>query len=243
MRPWFHASGSPVKHRIVRSTLLVLALLGAQAQALDRPAPKIPEQVSNAAWEEDMRKFAAADAVQPPPQHGVLFVGSSSIRFWDTLATDFPGQPVINRGFGGSEVRDSTWYADRIVVPYAPRLIVFYAGDNDLAAGRSPAQVRDDFVAFVQRVRKDLPDTRIAYISIKPSPSRAQLMPQMAEANRMIRHAASRFPKVDFIDVYSRMLDASGKPRPELFREDQLHMTRAGYEIWRDAVALELARK
>lgn len=232
-----------MKHRLIRSALLALAFAGAQAHVLEHPAPKIPEQVSNPAWEEDMRKFEAADAAHPPTPHGILFVGSSSIRFWDTLATDFPGQPVINRGFGGSEVRDSTWYADRIVVPYAPRLVVFYAGDNDLTAGRTPAQVRDDFVAFVQRVRKDLPDTRIAYISIKPSPSRAQLMPRMTEANGLIRHAASRLPRVDFIDVYGRMLDAAGKPRPELFREDQLHMTRAGYEIWRDAVAPELARK
>lgn len=231
-----------MKHRFVRSALLALALAGPQAQALEHATPKIPEQVSNPAWEEDMRRFEAADAAHPPPQHGVLFVGSSSIRFWETLATDFPGQPVINRGFGGSEVRDSTWYADRIVVPYAPRLIVFYAGDNDLAAGRTPAQVRDDFVGFVQRVRRDLPDTRIAYLSIKPSPSRAQLLPQVIETNQLIRHAASRLSRVDFIDVYSRMLDASGQPRPELFREDRLHMTRAGYEIWRDAVAPELAR-
>ena len=189
-----------------------------------------------------MRKFAAADAHNPPPQ-GVLFVGSSSIRLWESLATDFPGQPVINRGFGGSQVRDSTWYADRIVIPYAPRLIVFYAGDNDLQAGRTPVQVRDDFVAFVQRVRQDLPETRIAYISIKPSPSRAKLMPQMAAANALIRHAASRLHKVDFIDVYNRMLTPSGTPRPELFGQDQLHMSRAGYDIWREAVAPELARQ
>lgn len=231
-----------MKHRLIRCALLALAFTVTQAAALERRAPQVPQQVSNAAWEEDMRRFEAADAASPPPQHAVLFVGSSSIRFWESLATDFPGQPVINRGFGGSEVRDSTWYADRIVVPYAPRLIVFYAGDNDLQAGRTPAQVRDDFVAFVQRVRKDLPDTRIAYISIKPSPSRARLMPKMAEANALIRHAASRLPRVDFIDVYSRMLDGAGRPRPELFREDQLHMNRAGYDIWRDALAPELAR-
>ncbi|MFT4249414.1 MAG: SGNH/GDSL hydrolase family protein [Pseudomonas sp.] len=227
----------------MRSALLTLGVLAAQAHALDPPVPKIPQQVSNPTWEEDMRKFESADATDPPPPHGVLFVGSSSIRFWESLASDFPGQPVINRGFGGSEVRDSTWYADRIVTPYAPRLIVFYAGDNDLQAGRSPAQVRDDFVAFVQRVRRDLPDARIAYISIKPSPARAQLLPKIAEANALIRHSASRLPRVDFIDIYSRMLDAAGKPRPELFGQDQLHMNRTGYAIWRDAVAPELAKQ
>ncbi|REM12687.1 hypothetical protein DSI28_02855, partial [Mycobacterium tuberculosis] len=96
-----------------------------------------------------MAQFAAQDAATPPPRGGIEFIGSSSIRMWESLATDFPGQPVFNRGFGGSEVRDSTWYADRIVIPYAPCKVFFYAGDNDLNSGRSPAQVHDDVVAFV----------------------------------------------------------------------------------------------
>jgi lysophospholipase L1-like esterase len=221
--------------------LLFLAAPLAHARA-PAPAPRIPEQVSNPAWEGDIARFQAQDAQQPPPRGAVLFVGSSSIRFWDSLATDFPGRQVINRGFGGSEVRDSTWYADRIVIPYAPRLIVFYAGDNDLNAGRTPQQVRDDFVAFVTRVRRDLPDTRIAYISIKPSPSRAQLLPQIAEANQLIREAGKRFKNVDFLDVYTPMLGADGQPRPELFREDMLHMKPAGYALWRQVVGPELAK-
>ncbi len=227
----------------LRSCALLLFLAAPLAHArAPAPAPRIPEQVSNPAWEGDIARFQALDAQQPPPRGAVLFVGSSSIRFWDSLATDFPGQKVINRGFGGSEVRDSTWYADRIVIPYAPRLIVFYAGDNDLNAGRMPQQVRDDFVAFVTRVRRDLPDTRIAYISIKPSPSRAQLLPQIAEANGLIREAGKRFSNVDFLDVYTPMLGPDGQPRPELFREDMLHMTPAGYAIWRQVVAPELAK-
>ncbi len=227
----------------LRSCALLLFLAAPLAHArAPAPAPRIPEQVSNPAWEGDIARFQALDAQQPPPRGAVLFVGSSSIRFWDSLATDFPGQKVINRGFGGSEVRDSTWYADRIVIPYAPRLIVFYAGDNDLNAGRTPQQVRDDFVAFVTRVRRDLPDTRIAYISIKPSPSRAQLLPQIAEANGLIREAGKRFSNVDFLDVYTPMLGPDGQPRPELFREDMLHMTPAGYAIWRQVVAPELAK-
>ncbi|MEE7546479.1 hypothetical protein HF319_05010 [Xanthomonas sp. Kuri4-1] len=229
-----------MSHTLKSLALCALVVLAAPALAAREPTPRIPEQVSNPAWEEDMRRFEAADAAQPPPQHGIVFVGSSSIRFWESLASDFPGKPVINRGFGGSELRDSTWYADRIVVPYAPRLVVLYAGDNDLNSGRTPAQVRDDFVAFVQRVRRDLPDARIAYLSIKPSPSRAQLLPQVVQANALIKTAAAGFSRVDFIDVYTPMLDASGKPRPELFREDRLHMTAAGYALWRDRVAPEL---
>ena len=199
-------------------------------------APRIPEQVSSPAWEADMQRFEAADAQSPPPRGGVLFIGSSSIRFWDTLAQDFPGVPVINRGFGGSELRDSTWYADRIIVPYAPRQILIYAGDNDLNAGRTPQQLRADFIAFVDRVSRDLPKAKIAYISNQPSPSRAQLLPVQREANTLIAAEAQRLD-VDYIDIFTPMLDASGQPDESLFIEDRLHMNRAGYALWREIVA------
>ena len=221
----------------------LLALLTACAGSPPRPAgpPQIPGQVSSADWEQDMQRFAAADAVAPPPRHAVLFIGSSSIRFWDTLATDFPGVAVINRGFGGSEIRDSTWYADRIVVPYAPRMIVLYAGDNDLASGRSPLQLRDDFRNFVVRVRHGLPRVKIAYIANKPSPSRTHLLAAQREANSLIRQDIARMKGVQFIDIFTLMLDAHGQPREELFREDRLHMNPAGYELWKRVVAPYLA--
>ncbi len=204
-----------------------------------RSAPRIPEQVSNPAWEADMQRFEAADAQSPPPRGGVLFIGSSSIRFWDTLAQDFPGVPVINRGFGGSELRDSTWYADRIIVPYAPRQILIYAGDNDLNAGRTPQQLHADFIAFVERVRRDLPKAKIAYISNKPSPSRAQLLSVQREANTLIQAEAKRLG-VDYIDIFTPMLDATGQPDESLFIEDRLHMNRAGYVIWQRVIAPHL---
>lgn len=201
-----------------------------------KTAPRIPEQVSNAEWENDMQRFAAEDVQSPPPRGGVVFTGSSSIRLWDTLAQDFPGVPVINRGFGGSELRDSTWYADRTIVPYAPRQILIYAGDNDLHSGRSPQQVRADFIAFVQRVRRDLPKAKIAYISTKPSPSRAQLLPAQREANALVQAEATRLG-VDYIDIFAPMLDAGGQPNEALFVEDRLHMNAAGYDIWQRVIA------
>lgn len=201
-----------------------------------KAAPRVPDQVSNAAWEADMQRFEAADAQSPPPRGGVLFIGSSSIRFWDTLAQDFPGVPVINRGFGGSELRDSTWYADRVIVPYAPRQILIYAGDNDLNAGRTPQQLRADFIAFVERVRRDLPTTKIAYISNKPSPSRVKLLSVQREANTLIQAEAKRLG-VDYIDIFTPMLDATGQPNERLFIEDRLHMNRAGYVIWQRVIA------
>jgi lysophospholipase L1-like esterase len=189
-------------------------------------------QVSNAAWEQDMRDFAAKDAASPPPRDAVLFIGSSSIRMWDTIARDFPGAPVINRGFGGSEVRDSTWYADRIVTPYRPRRIVFYAGDNDLNSGRSPQQVAADVEAFIARVRRDLPEVPVVYLSIKPSPSRANLLPQIKQANMLIQRRIAGLHGVSYVDVFTPMLGPDGKPREELFREDMLHMKPNGYALW-----------
>jgi lysophospholipase L1-like esterase len=227
-------------HRRARPLLLALAL-GATLPALARTpapaAPQVPTQVSNVAWAGDMAQFAAQDAANPPPRGGIEFIGSSSIRMWESLAADFPGQPVFNRGFGGSEVRDSTWYADRIVIPYAPCKVFFYAGDNDLNSGRSPAQVRDDVVAFVNRVHRDLPKTTVEIISIKPSPSRAQLLPAVVEANGLIRKALATLPNTGYTDVYTPMLGADGQPRAALFREDMLHMTPEGYAIWRTALA------
>lgn len=227
-------------HRRARPLLLALAL-GAALPALARtPAPatpQVPTQVSNVAWAGDMAQFAEQDAASPPPRGGIEFIGSSSIRMWESLAADFPGQPVFNRGFGGSEVRDSTWYADRLVIPYAPCKVFFYAGDNDLNSGRSPAQVRDDVVAFVNRVHRDLPKTTVEIISIKPSPSRAQLLPAVVEANGLIRKALATLPNTGYTDVYTPMLGADGQPRAALFREDMLHMTPEGYAIWRAALA------
>ena len=227
-------------HRRARPLLLALAL-GAALPALARTpapaAPQVPTQVSNVAWAGDMAQFAAQDATSPPPRGGIEFIGSSSIRMWESLATDFPGQLVFNRGFGGSEVRDSTWYADRIVIPYAPCKVFFYAGDNDLNSGRSPAQVHDDVVAFVKRVHRDLPSTTVEYISIKPSPSRANLLPAINEANAMIKAALATLPNTGYTDVYTPMLGADGQPRAALFREDMLHMTPEGYAIWRKALA------
>lgn len=193
-------------------------------------------------WKADIDAFVAHDRSAPPPQHGVLFIGSSSIRFWaPTLAHDFPGVPVIDRGFGGSAIADSTYYADRIVTPYRPSLIVMYAGDNDIAGGDSPRQVIGDFKAFVARVRRDLPGVPVAFVSIKPSVARWAMWPAMREANEGIRRWAATQKNVRYVDTASKMLDARGRPRPELLRDDGLHMKPAGYAIWVAALKPVLA--
>jgi lysophospholipase L1-like esterase len=210
-----------------------LLLAMAQAALAHPPSPQ--------SWQHDIDRLVADDSAHPPPQHGVLFVGSSSIRMWTTLAADFPGVPVIDRGFGGSTIADSTYFADRIVIPYHPRLIVMYAGDNDIAEGDTPRQVLDAFETFVARVRRGLPDVAVAYISIKPSIARWSMWPRMREANHLIATWSQTQPRVTFVDVAADMLGANGKPHAALFRDDGLHMTPAGYAVWVRALKPVLA--
>src|SRR6266850_560071 len=195
------------------------------------------QQSTENKWEPEIQQFDDSDKKDPPPRGADMFVGSSSIRMWKNLAKDFPGIRAINRGFGGSEIADSTFYVDRIVTPYLPRMIVFYAGDNDLSNGKTPQQVLDDYKAFVSRVRISLPSTRIAFISIKPSPARASIVDKMRQANDLIRSYSSHDKSLLFVDVYTPMLGKDGNPRPELFGPDKLHMNRQGYELWKNVLA------
>ncbi|MDI1335642.1 MAG: SGNH/GDSL hydrolase family protein [Lacunisphaera sp.] len=210
-----------------RLLLGVLAILLAAT-----PAFATPDK-----WTADIDKFTAADATNPPPQGAVVFVGSSSIRYWTTLAEDFPGIATINRGFGGSEMADSAFYVDRIVSPYHPRLVVVYAGENDIAAGKSAASVLADFQAFRRQVHAALPATKIIYLAMKESPVRATVRPQVREGNRLIAAACATDQRCTFVDVAAPLLDAKGGYRPELFREDQLHLRPAGYAIWTKVLA------
>src|SRR3954462_5475640 len=160
---------------MVKCWMLLLSL-GAGPVAAQSPGTVAVPALDPTRFEPEIRAFEASDRASPPPRGGVVFVGSSSIKNWTSVAADFPGLSVLNRGFGGSTMADVVHYADRVVLPYRPRLIVLYAGDNDLAEGRTPDQVVRDYQAFVKRVRSALPATRIVYVSIKPSPSRRAYM-------------------------------------------------------------------
>jgi lysophospholipase L1-like esterase len=197
------------------------------------PVVQAPSQ-NSAQWESEIAQFEAADRINPPAPGGVVFVGSSSIRMWPNLQADFPGVNVLQRGFGGSELADAVYFAPRIVLKYRPRLIVLYAGDNDIANGKSPQAVFRDYTNFVSLVKRDLPETRIAFISIKPSASRWGLVDKMRDANALIRDYIAKDPRQTYVDVFTPMLGANGSPRDELFLEDKLHMTPAGYAIWRN---------
>ncbi len=214
----------------MRNGFWSIAMLVMLAFACDRPARA--DDAGHDQWRAEIASLVAEDQRSPPPADGIVFVGSSSIRMWTSLHDDFPWAPVINRGFGGSMLADSTFFADKIIVPYRPRLVVVYAGDNDIAGGHSADQVFDDFKSFTARIHRDLPKTVVAFISIKPTTSREKLWPEMRRANDLIRTWIASQQRVAYVDVATPMLDAQGRPRPDLLREDGLHMNAAGYAIW-----------
>jgi lysophospholipase L1-like esterase len=160
----------------------------------------------------------------------VLFVGSSSIRLWK-LEKHFPGLAAINRGFGGSRIADSVDYAHRIITPYRPRQIVFYAGDNDVAEGLASQQIFVDFQILVGRIRTVLPEVPIIFIAIKPSIARWTQFDQQSQTNAMVQEYCNRDPSLHFLDIVNPML-RQGKPRPELFVQDGLHLSEEGYRLW-----------
>ena len=185
----------------------------------------------------EIAEFQQADKASFPPANAILFVGSSSFTMWKDVADYFPGYTIINRGFGGSGLNDVIRYADKIIIPYKPKQVVIYCGDNDIAAGSvTSADVLVRFVQLFTIIRKDLPSVAIAFVSIKPSPSREKFIPIVVDANNKIKDFLSRQTKADFVDVYHPMLDAGGKPRKELFLDDMLHMKPAGYAIWQKEI-------
>jgi hypothetical protein len=208
---------------LVCACLVALFVIGAAdvrvmadtPQQAQNPPAKSPSQ----RWEKEIAAYEATDRKNPPPQGAILFTGASGIRMWKTLAEDFPQYKVVNRGFGGSEMADSVYFADRIVIPY-----------------KSPEQVLADFQAFVEKVRAKLPDTRIAYLGMNPSPSRWAQREKQQRGNRMIKQYVASEKNLDFIEFWDVLLGPDGKPREDLFIQDRLHNNAAGYKIRADVV-------
>lgn len=202
-----------------------------------------PDEVVADRWEADIQRIEKTMREKTPPLDGVLFVGSSSIRLWK-LEESFPDISVANHGFGGSQLSDSVKYFERIVSPLRPREIVVYAGDNDIAGGKSPEQVHADFLEFVGKVREQLPECRkVIYIAVKPSTKRWHLAEQMQEANRLISETCAKHDVTAFVDIWSPMLRSDGTPNPDLLVEDGLHLSVEGYELWTRLVRERLTRK
>jgi lysophospholipase L1-like esterase len=213
-------------------TWLALAIEAALNLSLFAQTTAENKQTPEAGWEKDIFAYETADRTNPPPQNAVLFVGSSSIRLWTDVTHAFPGHKVFSRGFGGSQLSDSVAFADRIVTPYKPRLVLLYAGDNDIASGKSPERILRDFKAFVSKIHAALPDTRIAYIAIKPCPLREKYLDQVKTANQLIQEYATSDKRLLFVDVFTPMLTKEGRPRADLCLKDGLHPNAQCYELW-----------
>ena len=189
------------------------------------------EEKKASPWEKEIAAMEEADAKTPPPTGEIVLAGSSSARGWDVKKC-FPDLKVVNRGFGGSQIADSTQFAARILLPLKPRVILFYAGDNDVASGKAPERIFEDYKAFVKTVRDALPETKIVFICIKPSTLRWRLWEKMKAANALIEEFTKTGKLLAYVDVATPMLGDDGKPKPELLAKDGLHLSPAGYELW-----------
>ncbi|MCP4642687.1 MAG: hypothetical protein GY851_19735 [bacterium] len=224
--------------RLLCGSMCVSVLLAGLALAMPAGAAEAEEDTQpyeEKRWGKDIRRFEKADKESFPPEDAVLFVGSSSIVGWN-LKKYFPNLETINRGFGGSAVSDSVYFADRIVLPYKPRVIVLYAGDNDIAGKKTPERVLKDYRAFVAVVRQVLPKTKIVFVAIKPSIARWELVDKMREANRLIEEYTKRDDRQVYVDIDTPMIGEDGMPRKELFKEDGLHLNHEGYVLWSSLV-------
>ncbi|MCX6225072.1 MAG: SGNH/GDSL hydrolase family protein [Bacteroidia bacterium] len=166
----------------------------------------------------------------------VLFTGSSSVRMWTDLATDFPDLHVLNRGFGGSHMSDLLFYADTVILQYRPAKIFIYEGDNDIAFGKKPDEILKEAGKLVKLIRQKLPRSTIFYISAKPSLLRWNLKDAFLDFNKLLKEFTRRYPKIYYVDVWSKMIGPDGNPKTDLFLEDRLHMNRKGYDLWKEAV-------
>lgn len=207
-------------------TYMLMLTMFISLAAIAQDKVKGPER-----WEDDIAKFEAQDKETPPPQGEILFLGSSSIRGWD-LEKWFPKHTVINRGFGGSKIADSVYHFDRLVLPYKPKYIVFYAGDNDIGGGMKPQKVFWDYMAFVKKVHDALPETKIIFVAIKPSIKRWDKIENIRKANHSIEEWSNNYPYLKYLDIDTPMIGADGMPKKELFKDDGLHMNEKGYELW-----------
>ena len=196
------------------------------------------------AFWDDIQEFKKKDSVSFPPKDAILFVGSSSFTKWQDVQNYFPSYTIINRGFGGSSLPDLIRYADDVIVPYHPKQIVVYCGENDLA-GSDTVTAQLVFYRFKQLydiIRDHYPKVKVTYISMKPSPSRLQLMPKMLEGNLLIKNFLKKKKKTSFVDVYYSMLEVDGKPIESIFLEDKLHMNASGYTIWQKLIEPHLLK-
>ena len=214
----------------MKKYILAFVLLGT--------AKLLAAQTTCPAFWDDIVAFKKKDSATPPPQQAILFVGSSSFTKWTDVSDYFPGYTIINRGFGGSTLVDVIRYAYDVILPYKPKQVVIYCGENDLASSDTITanDVVQRFKTLYAIIRQNLPNVQVDFVSIKPSPSRAHLMPKYRIANKQIKAFLQKQKRSGFINVYPAMLDENDQPKTEIFLEDQLHMKPDGYRIWQKII-------
>jgi lysophospholipase L1-like esterase len=201
-----------------------------------------PGQHEGKIYDKDIAAFEAKDKVNPPAQGGLLFVGSSTIRMWD-VSKFFPDLKPLNRGFGGSQFSDIREYVDRVIVAYHPKTIVLYAGDNDIAHDKTPEQTFADFKSVIDAIHAELKDVRVLALSIKPSVARWDKYDKMKQVNKGMAELADKDPQVEYVELGAPLLDADGRPNPEFYMEDGLHLNDKGYGIWAEILRPLLTQK
>jgi GDSL-like Lipase/Acylhydrolase family len=211
-----------------QSVLFVLGLV--------LPLVAEPDKVGErfAKWEKEVSAIEKRQAEKPPTKGGIVFAGSSTIRLWD-VAKSFPDWKATNSGLGGSEIRDVTHFADRLIFKHEPRVIVFYAGDNDINFGRSPEKVLEDFQRFVEAAHKAVPKTEIYIVSIKPSPARWSQYEKQTKANALVKEFCAKDKRLTYVNVVRDLL-TDEKPNEEFYGKDRLHLSPKGYEVLTDVV-------
>ena len=228
-------------------TLIVITLASflpraARAQE-SRPAAATTKPHNFERWEKEISAYEAKDKTNPPAKGGIVFIGSSTIRGWKTLAQDFPGHNVINRGFGGSQIVDSTHFADRVIFPYEPKMVFLRAGGNDINAGKSAQQVFGDFKDFVAKVHGTLPEATVVFIGLSPAPRRWSERDANKRLNEMVIEFCKDNPRVKYVDTYDMTLTPDGQAREELFVADKLHFNAEGYKLLAERVRPALPAK
>jgi lysophospholipase L1-like esterase len=229
-----------MKYRDIRAVVFPTVSLALFLLFLS-PVKLLSQSPDPGRFSESIEAFRTWDEKNSFPEDAVLFVGSSSIRMWKSAAA-FPQYPVINRGFGGAHISDVLYYIEDVVLKYEPGVIVFYAGDNDIAGDKTPERVLADYRMFVKSVHNKMPDTEIIYVPIKPSIKRWQKWPEMLKANRRISEFCDSNAKLHFADIITPMLETGNPPSAAVFLDDGLHLSGTGYEIWNKTVG-ELLQK
>lgn len=195
-------------------------------------------QTDKAPFYNDIQQFKKQDSAAFPPKKAILFIGSSSFTMWKDVQDYFPGYKIINRGFGGSTLKDVARYVEDIVYPYRPKQVVIYCGENDIASSDTitAETVAQRFAILFEAIRKVYPKIPIDFISMKPSPSREKFLPKLRAANQQIKDYIVTQKRAAYIDVYPYMMHEDGTPRKALFLDDMLHMNKSGYSIWQYAM-------